>query len=178
MARRRPLPVDPIAEAHRQWRAHGWADAAAGMAAVTSVMRAQQLMIGRIERALRPFGLSFARYEMLRLLGFTREGRLPMASATARLQVHPASVTNTVSRLERDGLVRREPHPHDGRASVLVLTDEGRHRVEAATAVLNTEVFSQPGLDEEETRVLVRTLAALRHRAGDFVDPRPAPEPL
>jgi len=178
MARRGPLPVDPIAEAHRQWRAHGWADAADGMAAVTSVMRAQQLMIGRIEQALRPFGLSFARYEMLRLLGFTREGRLPMSSATARLQVHPASVTNTVGRLERDGLVRREPHPHDRRASVLVLTDEGRQRVEAATAVLNTEVFAQLGLDVEETRVLVRTLAALRRRAGDFTDPRPQPEPL
>ncbi|MPV88512.1 MarR family transcriptional regulator, partial [Georgenia ruanii] len=87
------------------------------MAAVTSVMRAQQLMLARIDQALRPHGLSFARYEMLRLLAFTREGRLPMASATARLQVHPASVTNTVDRLERDGLVRREPHPRDGRAT-------------------------------------------------------------
>src|SRR5690606_41408431 len=59
--------------------------------------------------------------------------------------------TNTVGRLERDGLVRREPHPHDRRASVLVLTDEGRQRVEAATAVLNTEVFAQLGLDVERS---------------------------
>jgi DNA-binding MarR family transcriptional regulator len=178
MAQRQPLPVDPIAEARRQWVAHGWEDAADGMAAVTSVMRAQQLMLARIDQALKPHGLSFARYEMLRLLAFAREGRLPMASATARLQVHPASVTNTVDRLEQDGLVRREPHPHDGRATILVLTLPGRERVETATVSLNEQVFTQPGLDDEEIRSLVRTLAALRHRAGDFAEPRPLPDPL
>ncbi|GAA1637673.1 MarR family winged helix-turn-helix transcriptional regulator [Georgenia ruanii] len=178
MAQQQPLPVDPIAEARRQWLAHGWEDAADGMAAVTSVMRAQQLMLARIDQALKPHGLSFARYEMLRLLAFAREGRLPMASATARLQVHPASVTNTVDRLEHDGLVRREPHPHDGRATILVLTDAGGERVEAATASLNDEVFTRPGLTEDETRTLVRTLAALRQRAGDFAEPRPVPDPL
>ncbi len=148
------------------------------MAAVTSVMRAQQLMLARIDQALRPHSLSFARFEMLRLLAFTREGRLPMASATARLQVHPASVTNTVGRLEHDGLMRREPHPHDGRATILVLTDAGRELVEAATRSLNAEVFEQPGLDDDETQTLVRTLAALRQRAGDFAEPRSLPDPL
>ena len=126
MARPGPLPVDPIAEAKRQWTAHGWTDAAPGMSAVTSIIRAQQLMLARIDAALKPFGLSFARYEMLRLLGFTREGRMPMASAIARLQVHPTSVTNTVDRLVRDGLVECEPHPGDGRAAMLVLTASGR----------------------------------------------------
>ncbi len=83
MARR--LPVDPIAEAKRQWLAHGWTDAAAGMTAVTSIMRAQQLMLARVDAALRPFHLTFARYELLTLLSFSRAGRMPMASASARL---------------------------------------------------------------------------------------------
>ncbi len=178
MARREPLPVDPIAEARRQWRAHGWTDAADGMAAVTSVMRAQQLMLARIDRALKPFSLSFARYEMLRLLAFTREGRLPMASATARLQVHPASVTNTVDRLERDGLVTREPHPMDGRATILALSQEGRSRVDEATRALNAEVFAQPGLDTLELAALIGSIARLRQRAGDFAEPRDPPDPL
>ncbi|HLS25704.1 MAG TPA: MarR family transcriptional regulator [Beutenbergiaceae bacterium] len=177
MANHRPLPVDPIAEARRQWRAHGWDHAADGMAAVTSVMRAHQLMLARIDEVLRPHELTFARYEMLRLLGFTRHGRLPMASATARLQVHPASVTNTVKRLEADGLVRREPHPTDGRATILVLTDAGRDRMEAATVSLN-DVFADLGLKDDETTTLVRTLAAFRQRSGDFAAPRPQPDPL
>ncbi|WP_166875490.1 MULTISPECIES: MarR family transcriptional regulator [unclassified Salinibacterium] len=178
MARRTPLQVDPIAEAKRQWAEHGWADAASGMSAVTSIMRAQQIMLGRVERTLKPFGLSFARYELLRLLAFTREGRMPMASAIARLQVHPTSVTNTVDRLVRDGLVLREPHPQDGRAALVSLTAAGREVVEAATDALNRDVFAEPGLTETDTVDLVRIVARLRRDAGDFEEPRPMPDPL
>jgi len=178
VARSGPLPIDPIAEAKRQWIAHGWTDAAAGMSAVTSIVRAQQLMFARIDAILRPFGLSFARFEMLRLLAFTRQGRLPMASAIARLQVHPTSVTNTVDRLVKDGLVVREPHPVDRRAAVLVLTDSGRELVERATEALNTEMFERPGLSDDDTAELVRIIARFRRDAGDFTDPRPTPDPL
>lgn len=173
MAQRAPLAADPIAEAERQWVEHGWTDAAAGMSAVTSIMRAQQLMLGRIEASLRPFELSFARFELLRLLAFTREGRMPMASVIARLQVHPASVTSTVDRLVRDGLVSRAPHPHDGRATMLVLEQAGAEKVEEATKILNDEVFAVPGLSGDETTELVSILAKLRRRAGDFADGAP-----
>lgn len=177
MTRRGPLPVDPIAEAKRQWTAHGWEDAATGMSAVTSVIRTQQLLLARVDRALKPFDLSFARFEMLRLLAFTREGRMPMASAIARLQVHPTSVTNTVNRLVRDGLVQREPHPEDGRAALVTLTQAGGDLIEKATLALN-DVFTDPGLPPEDTVELVRILARFRKSAGDFSDPVPIPEPL
>ena len=173
-----PLPIDPIAEAKRQWVAHGWASAADGMAAVTSIVRAQQLMLRRVEAALKPFSLSFARYEMLTLLSFTRGGALPMASASARLQVHPTSVTNTVDRLERDGLVRRQPHPTDGRATLIVLEDAGRELATRASTVLNDEVFSAPGMDADDVTALVRILARFRRESGDFTDPAPVPDPL
>ncbi|NYF16793.1 DNA-binding MarR family transcriptional regulator [Microbacterium sp. AK009] len=176
MARR--LPVDPIAEAKRQWLAHGWTDAAAGMTAVTSIMRAQQLMLARVDATLRPLGLTFARYELLTLLSFSRAGRMPMASASARLQVHPTSVTNTVDRLQADGYVRREPHPVDGRATLVVLTDAGRDLAERATAALNAQVFAEPGLSSDDTDELVSIIARMRRAAGDFDDPRPTPEPL
>lgn len=170
MGKNRPLPVDPIAEAERQWKARGWDDSAQGMSTVTAVMRTQQVMLARVERALRPFRLSFARFEMLRLLAFTREGRMPMASAIARLQVHPASVTNTVRRLVEDGLVVREPHPDDGRAAFVVLTEAGRAMIEVATDALN-EIFAQPGLDDRDMTDLVRILARFRRNAGDYGTP-------
>ena len=113
------LRLDPIEEAKRQWVAHGWAPAAEGMAAVTSVMRAQQIMQARVDEVLRPYDLTFARYEMLMLLHFSRRGSLPVTKASARLQVHPTSVTNAVDRLEAAGLVRRTPHPTDGRATLV-----------------------------------------------------------
>ena len=173
-----PLPLDPIAEARRQWLAHGWSDAADGMTLVTSVMRAHQLLLARVEGTLKRFDLSFARYEMLQLLSFTKDGEIPMASATARLQVHPTSVSHTVQRLERDGLVERRPHPSDGRASLLALTDAGRTICAAAVEALNVEVFTDPGMPAQQLGELVRTLARFRESAGDFVTPPLAPDPL
>ncbi|MEV4776113.1 MarR family transcriptional regulator [Microbacterium sp. LWO13-1.2] len=178
MAQLRPLPVDPLAEAKRQWVAHGWTDAADGMTVVISVMRAQQLLLARVEATLKPFELSFARYEVLRLLAFSRSGRLPLSSVVARLQVHATTVTSTSDRLVRDGLIVREPHPHDGRAALLALTDAGRELVERATKALNSEVFAAPGISRDDAADLVGIVARLRRDAGDFTDPRPQPDPL
>lgn len=167
------LPFDPIAEARQNWREHGWEDAADGMAAVTSITRVHQLLMARIDASLKPHGVSFARFEMLRLLAFAHGGRLPMSRARSVLQVHPASVTNVVDRLEADGLVRREAHPDDGRSVLLVITPAGVDLVERATLDLNREVFVDPGLAPDEITEVTRMFAAVRERAGDFTPPAP-----
>lgn len=170
MADPTPLPSDPIAEAHRHWQEHGWADAADGMAAVTAIMRTQQILMARIESALKPFDLTFARFELLRLLSFTRHGSLPMAFASARLQVHPTSVTNAVDRLEAAELVKRVPHPTDGRATLIEITPAGRERVDAATAELNSAIFRRTGFDKQQVEQLNALLTGFRRDAGDFAE--------
>src|SRR3954465_7275744 len=129
-----PLPFDPIDEAARQWGTH-W-DRVPAMHAVTSLMRVQQLVIGRLDAILRPHGLTFARYEALVLLIFSSRGSLPLGKMGERLQVHPTSITSIIRRLEADGLVTRRPHPEDGRAILAEVTEAGRARVEVATADL------------------------------------------
>ena len=161
-------PRDPIAEARRQWVSHGWGDVAAGMAAVTSVMRAQQIMLARVHEVLKPFDLTFARYELLALLSFTRKGALPMSRASSLLQVHPTSVTNAVDRLESAGLVRRLPHPDDRRGVLVEITDAGRQKAHAATDDLNAKVFAEPGLEPADVDTLIAVLTNLRSHAGDF----------
>jgi DNA-binding MarR family transcriptional regulator len=163
-----PLPRDPIADAQRNWVAHGWEDVAAPMAAITAIMRAQQILLGRIEGVLKPFGLTFARYELLALLSFARSGALPMNKASALLQVHPTSVTNAVDRLEKAGLVTRAPHPTDGRTTLIELTTAGRTLAKRATAALNSEVFSHSGFSTDDVDQLIRILADFRRGAGDF----------
>jgi DNA-binding MarR family transcriptional regulator len=160
---------DPIREAHRQWRRHGWADAADGMAMVTSVMRVQQLLMERIEMILRPFGLTFARYEVLRLLSFTESGSMPMTRLGSLLQVHPTSVTSAVERLVRQGYVERLRRERDRRVVLASLTRAGRNVVEQATARLNAEIFERPGLPAEDVARLTELLGALRASAGDHV---------
>ncbi|MGC9667625.1 MarR family transcriptional regulator [Planosporangium sp. 12N6] len=162
------LPMDPIAEARRQWIAHGWVDAADGMAAVTSLMRAQQIALARVESVLRRHGVTFARYEVLMLLYFSRAGSLPMAKIGERLQVHPTSVTNAVDRLESAGLVRRTAHPTDRRATLVELLDNGRELAMKATEELNAEVFSTPGISPTGVGSLIAVLTEMRRGAGDF----------
>ncbi len=164
----RRLPFDPVAEARRQWEAHGWEDAAPGMAAVTSLMRAQQIVSARVEEVLRPYGLTFARYEVLMLLVLSRRGALPMARVGERLQVHPASVTNAVDRLEAQGFVRRTPHPTDRRTTLVELTDAGAAVAAKATDELNATVFAHPGLSPDAVEQLVAVLTRMRADAGDF----------
>ena len=163
-----PLPFDPIEEATRLWRSHGWPAAADGMAVVTSLMRAQAIVQARVDDVLRPLELTFARYELLMLLQFTRDGRLSMTKAGARLQVHPASVTNAASRLEAAGLVTRRPDPADGRGVLMEITDAGRALADEATTLLNQQVFGRPELATPGMQALVDTLRELRRDAGDF----------
>ncbi|GAA3605033.1 MarR family transcriptional regulator [Kineosporia mesophila] len=162
------LPFDPIDEAQRQWVAHGWEDAAPGMAAVTSIVRAHQILMARVEESLRPHDLTFSRYELLQLLAFTRTGALPLSRIGARLQVHPASVTNAVDRCEQRGLVKRVPHATDRRTTLAEITDPGRELVSKATESLNREVFTALGLDEEAIGELTGVLKHFRQAHGDF----------
>lgn len=158
---------DPIAEAERNWLGHDW-PAPTAMAAVTSITRAHQILLARVDEVLRPLGLTFARYEALVLLRFSREGQLPLGKMGQRLQVHPASVTNAVDRLESAGLVRRAPHPTDGRTTLAVLTGEGRVLVERATEQLGAIRFGAEGLDDAAARGVVDELTAMRRAAGDL----------
>ena len=159
---------DPIAQARANWERAGWGDVADGMVAVTSVMRAHQILLARVETALRPYDLSFSRYELLRLLAFSSSGALPITKASDRLQVHVTSVTHAIRRLEADGLVERLPHPTDGRTTLVRLTDLGRSTVEDATETLNTEVFADVGVSAEDSHALAKAIETLRRHAGDF----------
>jgi DNA-binding MarR family transcriptional regulator len=167
---REPLPFDPIGEARRQWALHGWDEAASTMAVVTSIMRVQQLLLARADAALRPFDLSFSRYEVLMLLSFSSRSALPLGKIGERLQVNPASVTNAIDRLEEQGLVARVPNPADGRGTLARLTDEGRARASAATDAVNSDVFGDLGVDAEGLEQLFALLRDLRRAAGDFAE--------
>jgi DNA-binding MarR family transcriptional regulator len=163
-----PLRIDPIAEARRHWEARWPADPARAMAAVTSIMRAQQVLMARLNELLGPHGLTFPRYEALMLLSFTRTGALALGKIGERLQVHRTSVTNIIDKLEADGLVRRVPHSEDRRATLAEITDAGRAVAKAATEVLNAEAFGIGALPERDLERLTAILRALRVDAGDF----------
>jgi DNA-binding MarR family transcriptional regulator len=144
------------------------------MAAVTSIVRAQQIFLARIDAVLRPLDLTFARYEVLMLLLFSRHGSLPLNKIGARLQVHPTSVTNAVDRLENQDLIKRVPHSRDRRTTLAEISPAGRDLALRATAALNEEVFSQPFMSPEDLSSLTSVLQRFRQSVGDFSKPGPA----
>ena len=163
---KKPLGFDPIDEAARQWGLR-W-KAVDQMHAVTSLMRVQQLVLAELDELLRPHGLTFARYEALVLLTFSRAGSLPLGKMGERLQVHPTSVTSIVDRLEAAGHVVRRRHPQDGRAVLAEITDSGRAVVEAATVDLVNAKFALADVPVEDLQALSALLKPVRESAGDF----------
>jgi|SRR5690349_15909297 DNA-binding MarR family transcriptional regulator len=164
-----PLRIDPVAEARRHWVQRWGDEPARPMAAVTSIMRAQQVLLARLNELLRPHGLTFPRYEALVLLSYTRTGELPIGKLGERLQVHRTSASSIVAALEDDGFVLRRPSERDGRATLAVITDAGRVAARAATADLNAAEFGLGALSADEQEDLTATLRTLRLDAGDFV---------
>ncbi len=165
------LSFDPIAEARRQWRANDWGEDTA-MACTTSIFRAHQILLARITEVLRPMDLTFARYEVLVLLHVSRRGSLPMGRIGERLQVSAASVTNAIDRLERSGLVQRDPHPTDGRTTLATITGAGRDLAERATVALGAIRFGTDGIDDGAAQQVVDLLGDLRVAAGDVAPER------
>ena len=159
---------DPIELAADNWVAAGWDESADGMALVTSVVRVQQVLVQAIDELLRPYGLTFARFEVLMLLRFSRAGALPLGKIGERLQVHRTSVTNIVDQLERSGFVRRVPHDEDRRAVLAEITPAGRRAAAAATEAMHDAEFGVTGTSRDDLEAVVAVLDGVRHRAGDF----------
>jgi DNA-binding MarR family transcriptional regulator len=164
----KPLRIDPIAEARRHWSDRWGEEPARPMEAITSIMRAQQILLARLNELLGPLNLTFPRYEALMLLSFTKTGTLPMGKVGERLQVHRTSVTNIIDKLEADGLVRRVPHEADRRTTLAEITDAGREVAGRATELLNEDAFGLAALGEDEQERLTELLRMLRLEAGDF----------
>lgn len=157
---------DPIQEARRQWIAHDLTEPEA-MAAATSIIRAQQLVSTAVDRALRPLGLTFARYEVLMLLGFSRNGALPTTKMAHRLMVHPTGVTKLIDKLEQQNLVCREPNPNDRRGTLVRVTPAGRRLATRATRAIEKIRFGID-LDDASLRRIVAGLTQFRVSRGDL----------
>lgn len=166
MTAQHPLPFDPIERAADLWSEH--VGPSETMGAVTAVMRVQQILQSAVDAALKPHGLTFARYEALVLLFFSKNKSLPMRVMGERLQLHPTSVTNIVDRLEADGLAKRLPHPTDRRTTLVQITEDGLARRQQATEAVTAIDFGLAGLSRRQTATLSDLLAKVRKAAGDF----------
>lgn len=114
---------------------------------------------------LRPLGLATAQLPVLSMLSGGKQ--LAQAELAKTAKVEQPTMAQLLARMERDGLIRREPDPRDRRSSLVILTDAARERLPAGRQVLregNAEMTR--GLSAEE----VRTLVGLLRRVLDNVE--------
>jgi DNA-binding MarR family transcriptional regulator len=84
------------------------------------VNRAARLMEQMFSRRLRRHDVALAQWAILLFL-YARDGRTQRELSRV-VAIEPPTVARTIDRMVRDGLVRREPHPRDGRATRILMT--------------------------------------------------------
>ncbi|GAB2855023.1 MarR family winged helix-turn-helix transcriptional regulator [Lentzea nigeriaca] len=90
-------------------------------------VQAYHLLERQIEQQLqRDAGLSHAQYNVLVVLSEQPGNRLRMTELARRVVVSKSSLTYQIGKLEKAGLVRREPHESDERGILAVLTEAGK----------------------------------------------------
>ncbi|MET8760798.1 MarR family transcriptional regulator [Lentzea sp. NPDC004782] len=95
-------------------------------------VQAYHLLERQIEQQLqRDAGLSHAQYNVLAVLSEQPGNRMRMTELARRVVVSKSSLTYQIGKLEKSGLVRREPHESDERGIVAVLTDAGKELLNA-----------------------------------------------
>jgi DNA-binding MarR family transcriptional regulator len=161
---------DPILEAYHLWNENGWEECAVGCTVVTSLMRVHQVLAKRADQILAPIDLTFARYELLVRLYF-RDGSLPLSQLGKQLQIHQTSITSLVDRLEKQGLIKRTPHPTDRRSTIAQMTPAGRVLTGEAIKLLNSEFFRDLGLTGTEAHLLIGLLMKMRRSWNAIENP-------
>lgn len=154
------LDFDPLERAGELWQER--IGDATSMRLATSIMRVHQILLSRLDGAMKQFGITFARYEVLRLLSFSSSGSLPLSKIGERLMVHPTSVTNLIDRLVADGLVDRNVDPSDRRRVLASLTTAGSKVLDEATGALTELDFGLSGLPADQQRTIHELLTPLR----------------
>ncbi len=120
-------------------------------------MRAHGTLVRRLDDDLRTtHGLTLSSYEVLLFLAWSPDRRMRMGDLAGRVLITLSGVTRLIGRLEREGLVRRERSPEDGRGSYAVLTEAGLLRLREAhpTHLAGVRRLFLGHFNDEELRML------------------------
>jgi DNA-binding MarR family transcriptional regulator len=116
-----------------------------------------RLFAQALAREIAPLGLAPGQFMVL--LELWDEDGLTQRGLVGRLDVEQATLANTLSRMERDGLIVRRPHPTDGRAQSIHLTERARMAEKPAKDAANSVNRTLlAGLPREERRVLLSAM--------------------
>lgn len=152
---------------HARWEDQGMGGQPWPFLAICALSRLHQLIARALDDRLKPLGLSRTGYFLLTTLALMNGGRALLSTLSRLVMIHPTTVKLTVDQLERSGLVVRERHPRDRRATVVRITPLGLERARAANALLENAEEGALGELTGRYEELFGALRDARMAAGD-----------
>ncbi|MFF4130834.1 MarR family winged helix-turn-helix transcriptional regulator [Streptomyces mirabilis] len=161
-------PQDPVDAIIEQWATVRPDLDTAAMEVFGRVFRLARTMGDRMEKAYAPYGISRGEFDVLATL---RRSDAPYTLSprqlSATLMLTTGGMTGRLDKLERAGLLRRSPDPHDRRGLQVTLTDKGLRLIdEAVGAGLAVQTEALAHLDEERAGQLAALLRELLMGVG------------
>lgn len=159
----RPQRTDPVDAIIDQWAAVRPDLDTKAMEVFGRIFRLSRTMGDRMERTYAPYGISRGEFDVLATLRRAGEPHtLSPRQLSATLMLTTGGMTGRLDKLERAGLLRRSPDPHDRRGLQVTLTEKGLHLIdEAVGAGLATQSEALSALDDEQADRLADLLREL-----------------
>ena len=160
---RNPAPSDDVDRFRGQWAQELPDLDTEPMAILGRAARLSNLVRGSIEATFAGFDIDRGEFDVIGTL--RRSGppyRLTPTELYTSMMMSSGGLTHRLDRLEKAGLIRREKSPQDGRSLLVVLTDAGVARAEAAfrADMANESAFLQ-ALNMKEREALAGLLRKL-----------------
>lgn len=128
------------------------------------INRASRTLLKLHESRLRPLGFGMSQMPVLQALD--QRGALSQKDLAQLAKVEQPTMAEMLARMERDGVVERQPNPNDGRGSLISLTRRARQRLaKGRDALMQGESEAVVDLTATEKKTLIallkRVVAAL-----------------
>ncbi|MEV8031835.1 MarR family transcriptional regulator [Streptomyces sp. NPDC086182] len=156
-------PKDPVDLIVEQWAVVRPDLDTTAMEVFGRVFRLARAMGDRMEQAYARYGISRGEFDVLAALRRSEAPHtLPPRRLSATLMLTTGGMTGRLDKLERAGLLRRSPDPHDRRGLQVTLTDEGLRLIdEAVGAGLAVQTAALSALDSGQAAQLADLLRPL-----------------
>ncbi|MEU6509096.1 MarR family transcriptional regulator [Streptomyces sp. NPDC046942] len=163
MTEDRPQHRDPVDAIIDQWAAVRPDLDTKAMEVFGRIYRLSRTMGDRMEKAYQPYGVSRGEFDVLAALRRAGEPyALSPRQLSATLMLTTGGMTGRLDKLEKAGLLRRSPDPHDRRGLQVTLTDKGLDTIDQAVgAGLAVQTQALASLDAEQADQLAGLLREL-----------------
>ena len=136
--------------------------------ASAAVLRAFKIVSMRVEAELDVWGLTMPRFEILGLLASSDEGHMSLTALSRATILHPATMTYTITSLEKRRFIKRRTKPSDKRVVLAEITPLGRKVLISARQALASIDFGMAEVGRDDCVEIALRLSKMRPEIAEL----------